>query len=756
MTVSRIRELMQERVIPESVLPQNIAAYLSDEEELPPELDAFTFLNRLRSLGIGSADFLYLLKGCGAPEEAISKIEQHPDMNLQSLIKTLHDSGLTPKDYTRMLYTARQLWEHTITMRIDLDEIQEEAPQEQPTEPEKPKKPEATENPEQIRTARQKKSEPEFHEYVGVKPIGKLSAEELKADFDADFPNEQEKKKRIKTARQKKSSEQEFREYSGVKPIGKRSLPDATDETDETEEPEIYTAVQLKEEAEDAEEDTAEETQTPPEDDPRGRKGGIIAAVCGAALLCAVNVGVGLLGFTAPETKLLEVHFAADNSEIFSDIVKAYNAERIGGGFVQEMPENAQIFGDLLIDSGEQLGVYSSGSTIWAAEPEIVKVYAVSGDSVEITAEIEPPEGAQFMRIQQTENGISAVFSGENSCGIAGIDEKGQAFLSEQSGTLTDIYCTADIIRLGSVYTPEFTHSFTIDDVLDYLPWTGNSESSNAFSAAEIAVSGTAQGCSYAVWAEYTPDTGEIKGRTAALGDPVFSGAESFSAALRADSGTLLISLGNDKKLQSGTSPEITACASGSGLIATAENSENGMTVYLRDSEMNLLGGFACGGNITSLRIDGDVIYVCDGEKIIMAADISSPSAPAALELTAAEGVISGEYALCSGKTASGITLTLYRLEENKAVQADSFAKTLTPEELQSFAFCGANTAAVNGTELCGAAYRWFDGVSVVDEFAVLGKSRSVKTLYDDPYGFTAAVCTDDGLTLICGQRIYK
>ena len=123
MTVSEIRSLMLEKVIPESLLPQNIAVCLMDENAAPPELDAFTFLNRLRSLGIGSADFLYLLKGCGAPEEAVSKIEQHPDMNLQTLIVTLESSGLTPKDYTRMLYTARQLWEHTITMRIDSGEL---------------------------------------------------------------------------------------------------------------------------------------------------------------------------------------------------------------------------------------------------------------------------------------------------------------------------------------------------------------------------------------------------------------------------------------------------------------------------------------------------------------------------------------------------------------------------------------------------------------------------------------------------------
>ena len=53
MTVSEIRSLMLEKVIPESLLPQNIAVCLMDENAAPPELDAFTFLNRLRSLGIG-------------------------------------------------------------------------------------------------------------------------------------------------------------------------------------------------------------------------------------------------------------------------------------------------------------------------------------------------------------------------------------------------------------------------------------------------------------------------------------------------------------------------------------------------------------------------------------------------------------------------------------------------------------------------------------------------------------------------------
>ena len=170
-----------ERVVPESLLPQNIPASLMDEDSAPPELDAFTFLNRLRSLGIGSADFLYLLKGCGAPAEAVDKIEQHPDMNLQSLIVTLDGSGLTPKDYTRMLYTARQLWERTITMRLELDELQAAEEHSQP-EPESANEPEP-EIP--VRTARQKKS---------------AEAEESP------------EKPLPRTARQRKKGETEFRE----------------------------------------------------------------------------------------------------------------------------------------------------------------------------------------------------------------------------------------------------------------------------------------------------------------------------------------------------------------------------------------------------------------------------------------------------------------------------------------------------------------------------------------------------------------
>lgn len=720
MTVSQIRELMQERVVPESVLPQNIAAVLMDENAVPPELDAFTFLNRLRSLGIGSADFLYLLKGCGAPEEAVEKIEQHPDMNLQTLIVTLDGSGLTPKDYTRMLYTARQLWERTITMRIDQEELQEAL-----SEPKQ----------EEIYTAQQKKPEPEPHEPV----------------------NEHTEKAAPRTARQKKKQEPEFREYVGVKPIGRRDKPDDDEET--ADKAEIRTAVQLKsrQEADLPDDDAEPEEADIPATGGSGSRGSLIAAAVGAVCLCVLNVGIGMFGFTAEVTTGEKLHFAADTGEIFAEIHTAYNAGMLGGADIQALADNSQIFGDRLVQPGEQLGVYSSGSTVWAAEPDIITVYEISDDTALISAEIEPPKGAQFVRMIQTDSGITAIFSGEDSCGAAGISDSGQAWISRQCGQLTDIYCSGDIIRLGSVYTPSFTESFTIADELAYLPWTGISGENTPLLPSEIAVNGSAAGCSYAVNAEYSAVTGEITARTAALGDPLYSGAESFSAAMRQNTGTLLISVGTDGELLTASAPEITACAAGNGLFASAEEAQDGtLTVYIRDGSLQPVSAFTAGDSIALMKIDGGCLFISDGEKITMAADISEPSAPAALKLTAENGMISGEYSLCYGTSPAGITLTLYKQENGKAVQADSFSKTLTAEELKTFSFRGANTMVINGADICGAAYRWFDGVSVVDEFAVMGRSRSVRTLYDDKQGFTAAAVIDGELTLLCGEKIYK
>ena len=122
MTIEEMRRVMREKVVPEEVVPQNVINRLIDEDAEPPKLDAFAFLMRLRTLGIGSVDFLNLLEGCDAPESVVNRIKQNPAMNLQELVLTLESSELTTEDYTRMLLTARQVWERTLTLRLERSE----------------------------------------------------------------------------------------------------------------------------------------------------------------------------------------------------------------------------------------------------------------------------------------------------------------------------------------------------------------------------------------------------------------------------------------------------------------------------------------------------------------------------------------------------------------------------------------------------------------------------------------------------------
>lgn len=733
MTVSEIRELMLEKVIPESLLPQNISVCLMDENAAPPELDAFTFLNRLRSLGIGSADFLYLLKGCGAPEEAVAKIEQHPDMNLQSLIVTLDGSGLTAKDYTRMLYTARQLWEHTITMRLekaDIEAAEKAKFQEVPETPKpqaEPAQPDFSATAELINPASITVAAVPDEPSKPSKP-SKPQPEEVQSETES---------KPVKTARQKKRTIDDLAEELGI----------AAEIEDEPEEK--YTARQRrKKKSEETAEEEPQQYEETIEDSPKARRGAIIAAAVGAAVLFALDPVMDILGFANSEISGSHLHFAADSSEIFSEIYTAYSNGSLGGSDIQPIPQNEQVFGELLINSGDELGVFSDDTAIWTADPDVIRLYN-PGESSD-TAEILPPEGTEFVRVFQTESGITAVYSSGSECGLMGVDGSGAAWISSQSGALTDIFCDSDIIRLGSVYTPAFTRSFTIEEELEYLPWTASGGSRTAFAPAEVAVSGGADGCSYAVWCEYGAENGALNRKLSALGDPLFSGAEKFTAAMR----NMLISLDNEK-LHSHPLSGITACAYGDGLTADVERSGDSVTVYIRGNDLQPLSAFTTGSDVDALRISGGVLYACSGGKTVMAADISEPSSPAPLDLTAAFGRVSGDYALCGAAGQNGITLTLYKLDNGSAVQSDSFAKQLTAAELETFSFRGVNSFVINGTECSGAAYRYFDGVSMVDEFAELGRSRSLHTLYDDREGFTAAFFGEK-LTLLRGDEILQ
>ena len=82
-----------------------------------------------------------------------------------------------------------------------------------------------------------------------------------------------------------------------------------------------------------------------------------------------------ILGFTAPGSSGGEFQFASDNAAVFSEIYTAYTNGRISSEKTQKLSKNEQIFGDMLINSGKELGVFSSGNTLWSAEPDLSLIH---------------------------------------------------------------------------------------------------------------------------------------------------------------------------------------------------------------------------------------------------------------------------------------------------------------------------------------------------------------------------------------------
>ncbi len=702
---------MTEKVVPESVMPQNIAACLIDENAQIPELDAFTFLNRVRALGIGSADFLYLLKGCDAPEEAIEKIENNPAMNLQGLVVTLESSGLTPKDYTRMLYTARQLWERTLTMQ--LDEIEQD---ETPTA-------------EEIVPVSEEQNEDNYE-----------VAEGYSENIDEIAEN----------------TEEEF--------FGDEDLPENGDIEEITED--------YDEEYGDPEDDDYAENDRPKidfgnhnrEEEAKTNTGKIVAASIGAVLLLGLSGVMDYMGFEKLDTAKPKAHFAADSQEIFTEIYTAYNSGKLGGEIIARSFDTKEVFGDMLITQPtDGLGVYSVGSKAFSAKHDNITVYQSDSGSLSVLGTIPAPENSEFIEMIQLEDRLCAVFSGDNSAGFITYDENGKAVYScNQLGELTDINIEKDSISLGTVYVPPFTESFTVEHAEKFTPVIQLDSSNVTIPPESIVTSGSATGCGYAVFAQYSLTDGTLTDSMAALGDPVFSGAEQFSAIMRTQEGFELIALGQTEITEEEQITPILCetltnalCFDDGTVFATAERSEDGtVSVYLRGEDLSPLSAVTnLPEEFTSLRIADDILYIYGKDSIIMTIDISDPVNPKIMELTSAFGVIRDDYALCCNATSSLVKLTLYKKTVEGTKEAGSYTKTLTLQNNEVPKFGGMNSFYIGNEERCAATYSYFDGVSVISEVGLFGKVKTAYTLFDDKTGFTEAANINGELHLIHGTN---
>ncbi|MDE7193534.1 MAG: hypothetical protein K2O14_06135 [Oscillospiraceae bacterium] len=780
MNVAQLRDYMAEKVIPEKVMPQNIAEFLMDEEAELPELNAFTFLNRLRSLGIGSADFLYLLEGCEAPAEAVERIRRNPAMNLQSLIITLDSSGLTSQDYTRMLYTARQMWERTLTMRLENmapnvrpqgdplgdtaeiafnEEIAPEEPNEAPIEAEEPTEtlPEPEYTSEMTAAENEEYPEPDddpellaaMAYYKNIfSSIGDESGENAGDSCSEIHAAETEPPEAV--PEEAADSFDDIRETGETdEEYGEVTEPPAPPyEPNEREEQEFegtsefvqIDANQIMQELTSTLDEDRDGDEPQPEPVRTRQEGGyhkraLISAAVGAAAVFGAGAAVSAMGFEPSGVPVLSR--AAEYTDVFAQTHSSYNAKILGGEPFR-LQNGGEILGELLIEPAEGLGVFNTDGYVYTAESDIIIVYE-RGAALSESGTLAPPKGTEFIRVFEQDGAVFAVFSGK-SCGFMRVEENEPVFVSEQDGVLTDIIIEDGCVKLGSVYLPEFTEDFTAEQIDKYLPETG---AAGVIAAEKVLLSG--EGCGYAVSAAYDTADGSVISSGAVMGRAVYSAADGSFAALEYGEGVLLAALSED--IVTENAGELLGCARAGELTATAERCDEGTVIYLRGADMKPLYAINnLSEDVVSLAFSGDTLLISGDKGVFAAIDCADAEEPAPLDLTRKTGAVKDGYALCGELSGALLTYTLY----NGDGAVSSYSVTLSERELSTLILGGRNTMVID-PERCGFSFDCFDGVCTVSKYIVFGHSSAEETLFDDKTGFTAAAELDGKICLIYG-----
>lgn len=148
---------------------------------------------------------------------------------------------------------------------------------------------------------------------------------------------------------------------------------------------------------------------------------------------------------------------------------------------------------------------------------------------------------------------------------------------------------------------------------------------------------------------------------------------------------------------------------------------------------------------MTLMWFEGDDLRLCGSEGVFDTRDCSDLSdakrIEQKIELKAVNGAVIGDSAVVFGTGANSFSVTEYKRENGAARVANTFTKTLPTEYLATLQFGGTNTVIADGVRF-GAAYRYFDGVSVMSGFAIMeenGQMIPVEEQYDDRTGYTLA-----------------
>lgn len=876
MTVGKMRKLMLKKVVPEKIIPQNIVDFLMDENAELAEPDAFTFLTRLRGLGIGSADFIYLLEGCGAPEAAVQKIRSNPAMNLQSLIVAMESSGMTSKDYMRILYTARQIWERTLTSRLDMMEsdmlnaAEDGSPRDAVDDidtfdafdtfdavedPENIEDIEDIEDAEDIEDNDEQIDEfrsafeavtlenlaetPEASvpdETTGFSLGGTEEFESLiappKSDEPADIPDSEaeiadsdevideyldeqntiipaspedlKKESRNFTVEIDyggAASRQGFETFETAEDAGTSEnfseiIGENTEDNAAPAEPQPYngdtTAIiridraMLEEnlagiarnagspEIEEAASKAPEPADPAPVDDydedydedydyVKGRsryyRGAIIAASIGAAAVFGAGAAAGIAFGMEP---VKPIGYAEDEKEIFKEIAYAYK-EKIAGGdsyYGYEL-QDMTVFGDLLVER-DGFGAYTQGSYVYTLTGGEIAVSKLADGDLSFVKSFEPPKNAAFADAVQLEDGsLVAAFDGDVS-GVMKISDGTPVYTVRQDGRLTDFSVSGDEVRLGTVYTPKFYKSFKITDREVYLPRLGKNY---AAMPPQSVIPSRTKGYSYGVSGAFSLENGDTLRADAVLGNPVFASGDGAFAVNSAETGTLFRVDYTDAAPATAETDAVrpkvftTEC----GKLAAAAFSEKGSAVFengsivLRDPEFNTLSMLQSFSAIPErLRFSGDTLIVADKEKVFLTVRCADRLNPLPFEFRRAVGLVNGNTAVTLSQTAEGLSVTSWTPDETGAASPKyESAMALTGEQRGTLKFGGAETI-VAGEDLCGAAYSYFDGVSVISEYVLLGDPPKRAMLYDDKEGIGVAFAANGSIYADCGKGLIE
>lgn len=796
MTIEEMRRAMREKVVPEEVVPQNVVNCLIDEDAEPPKLDAFAFLMRLRTLGIGSADFLNLLEGCGAPESVVNKIKQNPAMNLQGLVLTLESSELTTEDYTRMLLTARQVWERTLTLRLeksekisrDMEFETEETPEELPessdelnAETEEPEAEDADnaedddfyydeDLQEMSFTAVFNKINEEIREGVLKAEAPAAAPDEVSGDGEAaevsaEVPEPSEEQPAEDADADSDSFAAAFDKIKSAKKLADTGVIGETSSLVEINEDELKDSLGEEEVSEETEEDETDgDTDDNDEeiDDERPARVYHKGAIIGGAVGAAVLVGAGFfIGQYAAGKNTRSFHYAEDTVEIFNKIYHAYSDEEqpVPGGDKAYAPESGdyrEIFGDLLIGGGEDnksFASFSENGITYTLSEETISVSKTENGTVTPLEALVPPEKARFVAAFDENGKLYAMFSGKQS-GFMKISGGKAELTVRQDGALTDYDMSDGKMRLGTVYTPSFGHTFEIADEDMYLPRTGTEL--KPISAQDVIMSET-KGYSYGVSAEYSAENGELQDVCAVIGDPVAASADG-RFALNGENGILLKE--NDGKFSVENTDKLSRAAFyKNGCAVIGETSEDGSVpdIKLFNTEFkhtaNLTG---LSEKVSGMWFDGGVLAVKCGSGSPIYTDCSDPGAPRLLSLKSADGVVMGNSALTFAVTDKALVITRYDLENGAAKKLAEYSKSLPAEQLADAKFGGAETAVANETQ-SGASYSYFDGVSVVSGYVAFENGTRTSTdqsVFDDKTGFTAAFVDGGVIKAVCAEGV--